>query len=178
MRVICIHGPAAAGKYTIGSLLSQRTELPLFHNHLTVDLAKTLFEFGTPEFSRIRASIWRLVFLEAALAKRSFIFTFNPEKTVDPGLIFELVESVSKVSGRVDFVELTCPRETVLQRLGNQSRLAFQKLTDPDLYLQFEAAGGFQFPPLPKPLLSIDTSKVAAERAATLIEEAMTASDG
>ncbi|MBI1381655.1 MAG: shikimate kinase [Planctomycetaceae bacterium] len=177
MRVIFLHGPAAAGKHTIGSLLSKRTGLPLFHNHLAVDLAKALFDFGTPGFARLRASVWRAAFSEAARANRSFVFTFHPEATVDPGLISELVELVSVVGGRVDFVELICPRETVLERLGNPSRLAFGKLTDPGLYVRFEAAGGFQFPPLPDPLLRIDTSQVDVDGAAQLIEEAMAASD-
>ena|GEM_PF-3377967 len=46
MRVVFIHGPAASGKHTIGSLLSAATGLLLFHNHFAVNLVKTLFEFG------------------------------------------------------------------------------------------------------------------------------------
>jgi hypothetical protein len=68
---------------------------------------------------------------------------------------------------------LICSTDTVLERIANESRSAFGKLTDPDLYIQIEAAGGFRFPPLPKPLLSIDTSAVEAEHAARLIEEAL-----
>ena len=173
MQVIFIHGPAAAGKHTIGLLLSKRIGLPLFHNHLTVDLAKTLFEFGTDEFNRLRAAVWRAAFSEAAAARRSFIFTFHPEATVDPSLIAEFVECVNAVGGRVHFIELLCTRGTVLERIGNKSRSAFGKLTDPDLYVQIEAAGGFRFPPLPKPLLSIDTSAVEAAHAARLMEEAL-----
>lgn len=48
MRVVFIHGPAAAGKYTIANELSKISGIPLFHNHLTVDLAKTLHDFDTP----------------------------------------------------------------------------------------------------------------------------------
>jgi hypothetical protein len=47
VQVVFICGPAASGKHTIGARLSRRLSLPLFHNHLTVDLAKMLFEFGT-----------------------------------------------------------------------------------------------------------------------------------
>ncbi len=174
MRVIVIHGPAAAGKHTIGRLLSERTGLPLFHNHLAVDLTKTLFEFGSHEFNRLRAAVWRAAFAEAATARRSFIFTFHPEVSVDPALIAELVEYINTVGGRVHFVELICGTETVLERIANESRSAFGKLTDPDLYVQIEAAGGFRFPPLPEPLLSIDTSIVEADHAAELIAEALT----
>ena len=57
MQVIFIHGPAASGKHTIGAELSRLTGLPLFHNHLAVDTALSLFAFGTPEFKNVRASI-------------------------------------------------------------------------------------------------------------------------
>ena len=156
MRVIFIHGPAASGKHTIGSLLSARTGLPLFHNHLAVDLAKTLFEFGSEGFTQLRAKVWLAAFSEAATAGRSFIFTFHPEATVDPGLVDALVEIVQSLDGEVCFVELQARRVTVLRRLGNASRAKFDKLLDPELYQQIESNGGFDFPALPTPLLVID----------------------
>jgi len=80
MEVIFIHGPAASGKHTIASQLSRLTGLPLFHNHLAVDAALSLFEFGTPGFKNMRSAIWRTAFQEAARANRSFIFTFHPKR--------------------------------------------------------------------------------------------------
>ncbi|MDH4125693.1 MAG: shikimate kinase [Gammaproteobacteria bacterium] len=173
MRVVFIHGPAASGKHTIGSLLSARTGLPLFHNHLAVDLAKTLFEFGSEGFTQLRAKVWIAAFSEAATAGRSFIFTFHPEATVDPGLIEALVEIVESSGGEVCFVELQASRETVLRRLGNASRAKFGKLLDPDLYEQIESNGGFDFPALPTPMVVIDTDVMKAEDAAVVIEQAL-----
>lgn len=110
-----------ARTHTIGSQLSQLTGLPLFHNHLAVDAALSLFEFGTQGFRNVRAAVWRTAFQEAARSGRSFIFTFQPEASVEPLLITELVESIEAAGGVVVFVELQCPREVVLGRLGNAS---------------------------------------------------------
>jgi hypothetical protein len=173
MRVVFIHGPAASGKHTIGSLLSTRTGLPLFHNHLAVDLARTLFEFGSEGFTQLRAKVWIAAFSEAAAAGTSFIFTFHPEATVDPSLIGALVQIVESSGGKVCFVELRANRETVLRRLGNASRARFGKLMDPKLYQQIELDGGFDFPALPTPLLVIDTDATKAEDAAVAIEQAL-----
>lgn len=175
MQVIFIHGPAAAGKFTIGTILSERTGLPLFHNHLTVDLAKALFDFGSEEFNRLRAEIWRSAFREAAAAMRSFIFTFHPEATVDPELIVDLVAIVEQAGGRVHFVELACSTSGVLERLDDESRTRFGKLTDKNLYVQIKRDGGFDFPPLPAPIVRIDTEMVEAGDAATAIENALSA---
>lgn len=179
MFVVFIHGPAASGKHTIGALLAARTGLPLFHNHLTVDLATSLFPFGSPGFVKLRAEIWRAAFTESARAARSFIFTFHPEATVDPQLIGELCAIVANCGGRVHFVELGCPRRAILERLGNESRARFGKLTDRGLYEEIERSGAFEFPPLPEALLRIDTGQMTAELAADRIAEALrTASPG
>jgi len=173
MLVVFIHGPVASGKHTIGTLLAQRTGLPLVHNHVAVDHALARFPFGSPGFVQLRAKLWRAAFEEAAAAKRSFIFTFNPEATVNPQLIEELHAIVERDGGRVHYVELTCSRETILARLGNDSRSAFSKLTDPRLYEYIERQGGFEFPPLPEPLLRIDTGQMPAEQAAMKIADAL-----
>lgn len=172
MHVIFLHGPPASGKHTIGVKLSELTELPLFHNHLAVDTATSLFAFGTPSFNRLRAIIWQAAFDEAAKANQSFIFTFNPESTVDPGLIADLCESIRSAGGTVHFVRLTCSRETMLARLGNASRTAFGKLTDPGLFESIEAQGAFNFPDLPPALLVVDTDELDADAAAQVIAEA------
>jgi len=173
MHVIFIHGPAASGKHTIGSELSQLTKLPLFHNHLAVDAAKALFSFGSPAFNAMRAQIWRTAFREAAAERISFIFTFHPEATVEPPLIDELVESVCEVGGRVHFVALTCAPTTVLRRIGEPSRASFGKLTDAALYRQLESQGAFAFPNLPAALLTINTDEHTADESAQKIEDAV-----
>jgi hypothetical protein len=173
MHVVFIHGPAASGKHTIGSRLARLTGLPLFHNHLAVDTALSLFPFGSPEFRNLRAAIWRAAFGEAAAAGQSFIFTFHPEATVDPALIGELVDAVQSKGGRVHFVELLCSPETVLQRLVETSRKKFGKLTDPRLYEALKSQGAFEFPPLPRPMLKVDTELLDADAAAHAITQAL-----
>jgi hypothetical protein len=175
MQVIFIYGPAASGKHTIGSLLSGLIGLPLFHNHLAVDTALSLFEFGTQGFKNVRASIWRTAFQEAARSSRSFIFTFHPESSVEPGLIAELVDLIETAGGTVLFVELVCAPEAILERLGSPSREKFRKLTDPNLYRQLEEQGAFRFPPLPKPLVCINTNELTPAAAANHIAQAIEA---
>ena len=75
MHVVFIHGPAASGKHTVGSRLSEITGLPLFHNHLAVDAAKSLFGFGTSLFNNVRAAIWRTAFEEAAALRTRASFS-------------------------------------------------------------------------------------------------------
>lgn len=170
MHVIFIHGPVAAGKRTIGACLSEATGLPLFHNHLTVDLVRTLFGLFSEPFIRLRATLWRESFLEAARAGQSFIFTFTPEASVDRGLVDELARIIEDAGGQVYFVELTCSREEILNRLPNPDRS--NKLNDPRIYEEIERDGGFDFPPMPVSMVSVDTAALSpSEAVAAIIEK-------
>src|SRR5262245_1108866 len=173
MHVVFLPGPVAAGKHTIGAHLSSLTGLPLFHNHLAVDPAVTLFPFGTEPFKKLRAAIWLTAFAEAAESGQSFIFTFSPESSVEPGLIEQMIQSVVARGGKIAFVELQCSREETLRRLGGKDRARFRKLLDVDVFLQAEERGVFAFPPLPKPLLTINTEQLAPEQAARAISQAL-----
>lgn len=173
MYVVFLHGPAASGKHTIGVELAKLTGWPLFHNHLAVDTALSLFEFGTEQFCNLRAEIWRATFREAVGSGQSFIFTFHPEATVSPTLIDELVDVIESNDGKVLFVELLCSREEILSRLGNESRTRFGKLTDAALYSQIEQEGGFEFPSLPDALVQVDTATLSPPDAAQRIHEAL-----
>jgi len=177
MYVVFIYGPAASGKHTIGSHLSQVSGLPLFHNHLAVDAAKSLFAFGTTSFNKLRSTVWRTAFEEAAASNQSFIFTFHPEASVDPSLIDDLCQSIYRDNGRVHFIELVCSRDSILQRLSEASRSRFGKLTDAGEYRRIESEGAFDFPRLPEPLLVINTDDLSPVAAAERIARAVTAAE-
>ena len=172
-QVVFLHGPAAAGKHTIGTRLAALSGLPLFHNHLTVDLVSTLFDFGSPGFRQLRADIWLASFSAAAEARQSFIFTFAPEATVQPGLIDELGARVVAADGKVHYVQLICDEQELTARMDNPSRQQFGKLTDPVLFRQLMEQGSFDFPALPPPLLTVDTGCMSADEAAQAIYAAI-----
>lgn len=173
MFIAFIYGPVASGKHTIGTHLSSMTGLPLFHNHIAVDAALSLFPFGTDSFKKMRAAIWLTAFSEAAKSGQSFIFTFSPEATVNATLIDQLTDAAASHGGKIAFIELRCSRDALLKRLGGEGRARFNKLTDPDLFVQIDRDGGFDFPPMPSPLLSIDTEAESPESAAAFIVAAL-----
>jgi hypothetical protein len=175
MYVAFLHGPLASGKHTIGLHLSGMTGLPLFHNHVAVDAALTLFPFGSNAFKRMRASVWLTAFCEAAESGQSFIFTFCPEATVEPTLVEQMTQAVVARGGKVVFIELTCSRAVVLERLCSESRTKFGKLTDPQLFAQIESQGGFEFPALPAPFMSVNTEHLSPEVSAQTIAHALSA---
>ncbi|MEM1247825.1 MAG: shikimate kinase [Acidobacteriota bacterium] len=165
MYVLFLHGPAAAGKLTVARPLAQRLGVRLFHNHLTVDLSTALFDFGTAGFVQLREEIWLRSFSLAAREGVSFVFTFQPEASV--GLTFpqDCRAAVEGHGGHVHFVALDCPESAVEERIAASSRAEFGKLRDVELYKQLRDAGAFEYPPMPEPMVRVDTSRCAPEEA-------------
>lgn len=170
MQLVFIHGPAACGKFTVASELAALSGMRLFHNHLTVDLVASLFEFGSEPFIRLRESIWLDAFREAATQGQSLVFTFNPEATVHPDFPDRVSTTVREEGGEVVFIELTCSDDEIERRIENESRAKFGKLRSLSRYRELRDAGAFLYPALPEAALVLDTGsldpRAAAERIA------------
>jgi hypothetical protein len=174
MKLLFLHGPPAAGKLTIAREVAALTGWRLFHNHLTVNLALAVYDFGTPGFIALREQIWLFVF-RRALADRlpGLIFTFNPENSVSQKFIDDLFAEVTAAGGEAIPVELTAPEAELERRMANDSRVQNGKLTDLALYRQLRAAGVFATPVIPPSRLRLDTSvetpAAAARKIAALL---------
>ena len=166
MDCIFIYGPAASGKLTVAMAVQNRSRLPLFHNHLAVDAALSLFEFGSAEFVRLRELIWLATFKEAAAAGKSFLFTFTPEATVSPSFIDKAVSVIKSFGGRILFIALTCSNDVIESRIEAASRTAFKKLASLEQYRQLRESGAFMFASLPEPDLTIATDAMSPEDSA------------
>ena len=169
MDVVWIYGPPASGKLTVANELARLTGLPVFHNHLAVDLALALFPFGSDQFIRLREYAWIEAFRNAALEGRSFVFTFAPEATVRPSFVSHACMLVERLEGRVLFVELTCPDEVIEARLTNEDRGRFRKLMNAEDYRRLKCSGALRFRPLPTDL-AIDTRSTGPREAALEIQ--------
>jgi len=142
MKLIVIYGPPASGKYTIAKALAEKTGYKLFHNHLTIDLLKSVFEFGTPEFFRLSQNMRLDIFEEAAKQNiPGIIFTYVYEKDADDHFIRNLLERVVKNNGEVQFIQLYCDKNELLKRVTEESRKMFQKVKSEEGLIKTLEAG-------------------------------------
>jgi len=169
MYVVFLYGAPATGKLTVGRQLAKLTGFHLFHNHLTVDLLLSVFDFGSEPFIRLREQIWLSIFSEAAKNDTSLIFTFAPEKTVSDKFVANTIETVASAGGEVLFVELSCLPDELEKRIENSSRSEFGKLSSLAEYRALKQAGVFDFPKIPIPALSIDTTHTPPDATAQQI---------
>lgn len=169
MNLLFLHGPPAAGKYTIAKAVAAATGLPLFHNHLIVDAVAAVFPFGSPGFVALRERFWLDVIRAAVAEDRSLIFTFQPESSVSPGFPAEVARLVTEGGGTCLFVALTLSLAEQRARIANADRGRFGKLRDVALLDRLHADFAACEAVMPPSVLSIDTANTSADAAAARI---------
>jgi hypothetical protein len=174
MKLIFLYGLPATGKLSVAQELAAMTGYKLFHNHLTVDMLRSVFDFGSPGFVALREEIWLSVFEQASLSQLpALIFTFAPEPTVQSSFLQNTLNIIARGGGEVEFVELVCPLGELKRRLDSPARHKYLKLTSETVFNEIHGAGGFEGSFLPKPRISIDTSLCTPIQAAAKIAEVL-----
>lgn len=170
MKLIFLHGLPGVGKLTVARELAKLTGFRVFHNHLAVDLAEAVFEFGSAPFVELREAVWLEVFARAAAADLDgLIFTFAFDRSVRRGFIEDTREVVESSGGEVLFVELRCSTEELERRIEHPSRRRYGKLSSVARFRELKEAGAFVDPGIPAGRLVVDTTELPASDAAGLI---------
>jgi AAA domain len=126
MKLVFIYGVPGTGKLTVAREVSRLTGLRLFHNHLTVDLAASLFEHGTAEYLDYVRHLRLEAFERAAKANVDLIFTFWYSSISGPSV--ERYRNVIETAGgpnsnnEILFVRLHCRPEVLEARVTSPSR--------------------------------------------------------
>ena len=159
MDLVVLAGLPGVGKLTVGRALADVTGYRLFHNHLTVDLALSLFEFGSQPFIELREEIWLAAIEQAFGAElEGVVFTLAFDRTVRNRFVDQIHKIGLLSGGTVRFVELTCRQEELESRLVQPSRAEFGKLRSVEQLCALHQMGAFDGPRLPTDRLQVDTT--------------------
>lgn len=181
MNLVIFYGPPASGKLTVARALAEKVYYPILHNHLTADLASSLFPFGTREYSDL---VWKIRFtcLRAAFVSKipGLIITMTYgvetfEGKEDDAMVRQILKEAGKFRVEVLFVRLACSEEELARRVKSRSRLKFRKLSGvKDLTKILHDYPVQKAIPFVKSLV-INTRVVNPERAAAIIAQRINA---
>ena len=124
--LIIILGPHAVGKMTVGQALAKITPLRLFHNHMSIELTRKLFNRSEPEWQELNGYIRQKVFEQFATGDfAGLIFTYMC--AFDMPSEFEYLEKIITLfqenGAKCHVVELTADFEERLERNKSENRL-------------------------------------------------------
>ena len=174
MKLVLLHGPPAAGKLTTAKALLRAVPGRLFDNHASIDVARTIFDFGVPGFWELVLKI-RVQVLSAAaeynvpLVVMTFVYVEPEDET-----IFEQFEDVlHRHQGQILPVFLACCDDELIRRVGNADRVERRKLASEQSMRTFLAQHAAVPVPVPVPVprenclrldSGIDTPEANAEK--------------
>ncbi|MFC7681736.1 shikimate kinase [Paenibacillus sp. GCM10028914] len=126
MKLIILFGPQAVGKMTVGQHLAAKTDLKLFHNHMSIDFVSQFFDYGTPSGKRLVGMIRHEIFEEVSKSDlKGLIFTYV--WAFDLQSDWDYIEKVSNLfesrGGTVYLVELEADIEERKKRNITENRL-------------------------------------------------------
>lgn len=130
MDLVCVFGPPAVGKMTVGRAICDVTGFKLFHNHMSVEPILEIFEFGTPPFGRLVLEIRRRVVEEAVAANLPglvFTYVWPLDDAGDARLVAALVDIVESGGGTVHFLELAADFDVRRMRNATELRLEHKR---------------------------------------------------
>lgn len=133
MKLIFLHGPPASGKYSIAQGLHESHGVQNFHNHLTIDVAKALFDFGTPEFWELTHRIRRMALAaKASDPDARVVFTNCYSSPHDDHNVEALEAAVVNGGGEFVPVYLRCDADELRRRVVAPFRASMRKLHTPE----------------------------------------------
>ncbi|GAB3755494.1 P-loop nucleotide/nucleoside kinase family protein [Microlunatus parietis] len=132
MELIYLYGPPAVGKLTVANELARRTGFRVFHNHLSIDCVRPVFDFGTEPFWRQVHAIRENILAEAARSDTNVIFTTVYAGPTSEPQTSRRFDAVRRNGGRVRPVRLVCDRSVAESRVIAESRRELGKLATVD----------------------------------------------
>ena len=167
-RHVLIYGPPAAGKLTVARYLASRYGLKVLDNHLSVDAALRLFDFGTRPHGAL-VEVLRLSLLGAAAREGlDVVSTLVFAHPVDRGHVDRLVRASETEGGVVTYVQLRPAHRVLEQRIIEPGRAEARKLRDVVQLRKLLDSYDLSTPIHPDDL-SIDNTDLSPEEVASLI---------
>jgi len=130
MKLLFLHGAPAAGKLTVAKALLRIVPGRLMDNHVAIDLALTIFDFGAPGFWELVHDVRRSA-MNAAAEHRVplLVTTFCYAEPEDREQFGQIEAIVQRHGGKLLPVFLHCSREEALRRVGHPDRVARRKIS-------------------------------------------------
>ena len=123
MRLLFIFGAHAAGKMTVGQVVSRITPMKLFHNHMTIEPVIELFgTYNGAVTERLRQIVFE-EFVKTDNYGLIFTFIWALEEPHDTEYVRALTKLYEDAGAQVDFVELIAPQDVRLIRNRTENRL-------------------------------------------------------
>jgi hypothetical protein len=138
MKIIILNGTIGVGKLTTAKKLSDMTEYPVLHNHLTRDLAVNFFKPNSEAYTKF---VWdiRLSIVNEMIGEGRPGLVWTALLSGTPAIrkyYDDLEEIIHKAGGEVYYVNLNCELEEQRRRVVGEDRKEHGKIVSVEEFEQ------------------------------------------
>ena len=176
--VIILYGAIAVGKLTVAKELAKKLKFKLTHNHLINDLIWSVYENDLLESNQKIEKLRYEFYSEAVKNGHNIIITHcyshsyvSPTGLSDQQYLKTLESKLLKLGAKVLFVHLIADDKVLLQRVTNEERKQFKKLTNVKNMKKFLSSEDFKSSAPVKNNLVIDNTNFSPKKVAEMITE-------
>jgi RNase adaptor protein for sRNA GlmZ degradation len=154
----------------VANEIAARTGFKVFHNHLSIDAIRPVFDYGTKTFGRLVNLIRVETIREAARENVDLIYTFCYAKDFDDPHVAKVAAAVEENGGEVCFVLLKADRRALDRRVTEESRRQMGKAKTVEMMNYFHETFDLLSPvPMRESLIIDNTNLSAADTARQII---------
>jgi hypothetical protein len=178
MKFIIVHGPPAVGKLTTARCLQRLTGYKVLHNHLTFNVARTLFDIGDPRHIDLHRDLRQTMIEHAAKSDLAGVILTLVYCEPESVAVIEQIKSVCAARGiELLGVFLQCEVDELHRRVVQPERTENGKLDSSrklDMLLQQH-----DYVPIPDlETLTIDITDLPPQQTSALIVDRFISSAG
>lgn len=169
MKLILIYGVPAVGKLSVAKKISKLSGYKNFHNHLSIELARSLFEFRSKNFYDYSDDICYDYLRRAAKNGINLIMTFCYNHPDGGYFMRKVIRIINKNGGKICFVHLHASKNELIKRVSMKSRIRYNKITSKKVLLKLLKEYDFQTSFKNTNTLLIDNTKLSVKDTARAI---------
>ncbi len=121
-KLLILYGAEASGKLTIARELTSLSALKLFHNHVSIEVGRVLFEYGEAAYNQLVWKVRLAVFEAAALNDLIVVFTWAYSHPDFRPQLDAILATVAPYDVEVLFVHVTCAQDELERRVTADDR--------------------------------------------------------
>lgn len=174
MEIVLLSGGCGVGKKTVGESLAERVPFPLIHNHMTTNIARSLYKRNSEEFRTLLFQLREMVIMSSLSSGLPGLIMTHANHQFTGHFYFNWLKSLCEKNDiNLKVVNLFCTESERLRRFLSKDRETDGKPCDSQIYNKIQREWGGPIVIEGENYFSIDVERLTPDQVVDIILKQM-----